>query len=158
MSNKPKVKTIKKLFSEEELEPFIGHGAPYVVNQKHSSSLNAIESDHIPPINIWSYIDKNTAEKLPKKLQDIYSDLQTWRGKARLHEDRSHMVSDKIKFAMATISVPYKVHRKFPTTVQNGYDDDIRQLDKGNSEDAKNMFSEKVNHWKELLDNLIGNG
>ncbi len=133
----------------------LGHGAPYVVNVKVSSFRDKIESDHIPPVNIWSFVDDTTREMLPQKLRDVCSVITDWQAR---RNNRSEEVPPIVKQSMGTISVPSDIHRKFPTTGKNGYDTDIINLKAATLKMTLYVLNQKIDAWKGLIDQYIDDG
>jgi len=52
---------------------------------------------------------------------------------------------------MGTLSIPVEVHKKLPSTGQNGYDKKIRKLKTTAAEKAEKTMNDYENKWKELM-------
>jgi len=67
-------------------------------------------------------------------------------------------LNDKLKGKMAVLSIPYDVHRKFPSTGAAGLNDEIRSLKGADEVKAKSVMEKYRGEWEDTVTKAINNG
>jgi len=65
---------------------------------------------------------------------------------------------DKLKGKMAVLSIPYEIHRKFPSTGAAGLNDEIQKLKGGGELEAKSAMEKYKTVWENTMTEAVFKG